>query len=341
MAAYISFQPKDHYKSTTYTGTGSELALTNVGFEADWTLLKDKTDANAWSLFDSVRVATKYLKTSGTNIEGTDAQYLKSWESTGFTVGTSVAVNDSGNEYGAWNFKGGTTTGIGGSPSITPTGYSFNQTAGFSVVTYTANNTAGATIPHGLGVAPRYAIIKCLDYAEAWTVYVAPMDPTADFSLNSDAAGAATDNFHDTLPTSTLFYLSNGGEVYESSRTYVAYFFADKKGFSRVGRYQGNGNADGTFVYTGFRPGLLMLKRDGVQQWQLYNSAMGVNGSIVNFYPDSNEVATPTSGSMDLLSNGFKCRTSSAAVNSDSAFYYIAISEWPFVSSNDVPGVAR
>ena len=166
-------------------------------------------------------------------------------------------------------------------------------------------------------------------------------DPTADFSLNSDAAGAATDNFHDTLPTSTLFYLSNGGEVNESSRTYVAYFFADKKGFSRVGRYQGNGNADGTFVYTGFRPGLLMLKRDGVQQWQLYNSAMGVNGSIVNFYPDSNEVATPTSGSMDLLSNSFKCRTSSAAVNSDSAFYYIAISEWPFVSSNDVPGVAR
>ena len=135
--AYISFQPSDHYSTKIYTGTGSSLGVTGVGFQPDFTWIKNPSEADFHVLTDSVRGVTKYLQTNSTAAEVTNAESLKSFDSDGFTVGTQNEVNTNTEDFVSWNWKAGTTTGIAGSPSITPDSYSFNQAQGFSIIKYT------------------------------------------------------------------------------------------------------------------------------------------------------------------------------------------------------------
>jgi len=347
MAEYISFQPSDFYSTKLYTGTGSSLATTGVGFQPDFTWIKNRDAADFHVLTDSVRGVTKYLISDATTASTTNAESLKSFDSDGFTVGTQNEVNTNTEDYVSWNWKAGTTTGLTGG-TITPSAYSINTTSKFSIIQYEGTSSTG-TIPHGLGAAPKFIIFKNIDRAIDWAVYHYGTDATApaDYYTKLNLATARTDNaswFDDTAPTSTVFTIGGGSwEVNKSGETIIAYCFADVQGYSKFGSYTGNGNADGPFIYTGFRPAFIMFKKtDAVGEWVIYDTKrLGYNGANSYLEPSTTD-DDDGNDQMDFLSNGVKIRNPGSYSNTSSGSYiYAAFAEFPLVSSNDTPTVAR
>jgi len=346
MAEYISFQPSDFYNTKLYTGNGSTQSITGVGFQPDFTWMKGRTTTGNHSLVQSPLAISTVVYSNLPNAPGTDTDALTAFGADGFTLGNSSGTNGDTIPFVSWNWKAGTTTGIAGSPSITPSSYSFNATSGFSVIAYTGNATAGATIPHGLGVAPDMIWVKNTQTAEAWACYFKPLGNTKVLTLNADNAELTQTQWNDTSPTSTVFSVGSGGNT-NLSQTHVAYCFANKKGYSKVGSYEGNGNADAPFCYTGFTPAYVMLKNaDASQSWQIYTWDMQPFNEFCTtdagrLKADLTEIAS-TKNAMDMLSNGFKIRTSAGDINtSGQTVIYAAFAEFPIVSSNDVPTVAR
>ena len=347
MAAYITFQPKDYFSTVLYTATGSSLGVTGVGFQPDLTWIKNRDAADFHVLTDAVRGVTKYWQSNDTAAEVTNAESLKSFDSDGFTVGTQAEVNTNTEDYVSWNWKAGTTTGIAGSPTITPTSYSFNATSGFSIIKYDGDGSSGATVPHGLGVAPKMIIVKAT-VTTPWAVYQDGVDATASedyyLVLNTNAARSDSDGrWSDTAPGTSLFTLGNDGTVNDSSRTYIAYCFAEKKGYSNFGSYTGNGNVDGPFIYTGFRPAYIMFKKtNAVGEWVVYDTKrLGYNGANSYLEPSTTD-DDDGNDQMDFLANGVKIRNPGSYSNTSAGSYiYAAFSEFPIVSSNDIPGTAR
>ena len=345
MAAYTTVDdPEAFFNTKLYTGSSSTPnAITGVGFEPDMVWTKNRDYDASHRLHDVLQGPT-YSLVPDYNYISTTSYPFSSFDTDGYTINTTNnSLNSSSYDYVSWCWIAGTTTGIAGSPTITPTSYSFNQAAGFSIVAYTANNTSGATIPHGLGVIPDMAIIKCTSYAEDWTVYHTSVGILKDMNLDIANAASVTDNFYDTLPTSTLFYMNNGGEVNESTRTYQAYFFKAKQGYSRMGKYTGNGDVDGPFVFTGFRPAFILIKEiDGTNSWFIFdNKRLGYNNKNYWLQPDNAAVET-LNNNCEILSNGFKFRSTNTGTNADGLdFLYYAIAESPFVNSEGVPNNAR
>ena len=354
MAEYISFQPKDFFNNVLYNGTGSSQAVTGVGFEPGATWIKNRPSGYKNEIFDSVRGVTKYFSTNDTLVETTDATGLSAFGADGFTVVSSNETNRSGGDsFISWNWKLGTTTGIAGSPSITPTAYSFNATAGQSVIAYTGNGVAGATLPHGLGVAPEFMFTKNLEVGgRDIHVYHVSMGPTRRLYLNQNSSVLTNStSWNDTAPTSTLFSVGTNEGVNENTKSMVAYCFASTKGYSKFGLYVGNLASDGPFIYTGFRPAFIMIKdSDASTNWTNRDITRDpFNPSYNYIYPNLAAAGTAigppvTSGSypVDFLSNGFKIRNTDDKLNtSGNSYIYAAFAEFPTVSSNDVPGLAR
>jgi len=349
--------PTIYFDTLLYSGNGSNpRTLTGLNFQPDWVWLKNRTDNNGHTLADAVRGANKTLSSDGTGAEQTDKSdgHLDAFTSDGFTVGAGsggdARVNDGSNTYVAWNWKAGTTSGISGSPSITPSAYSFSQTAGFSIISYTGNASVGATIPHGLGVAPAVIIFKNRDSSVKWAVYhhkntSAP--ETDHLQLNADSATSDDDSIlNDTAPGSSVITMKTSSSVNSNSVKYLAYCFSEIKGYSKHGSYQGNGNADGTFVYTGFKPAWVMTKRsNNSENWYIIDNKRSpfnppLNALFAN--GDNVEDTNATGRIQDFLSNGFKLRTSDTAVNgSGSTYVYMAFAESPFVNSNGIPTNAK
>ena len=349
MAEYISFQPSDFYNTKLFTGTGASNALTGVGFQPDFAWIKNRDAADFHVLTDAVRGVTKYLQSNDAAAEVTNAESLKTFDSDGFTVGTMNEVNTNTEDYVSWNWKMGTTTGIDTTSStITPPGYSFNATAGQSVIAYTGNGVAGAKVPHGLGAVPQFFSIHRVDSTSAWDVFHHQQHTTtpAGYYLDWTSTAAAAVNssrFNDTAPDAVNFTIGDSGYVNENTGTYIAYCWTPKKGYSKFGGYRGNGNADGPFIYTGFRPGFIMIKRiDSTGAWQVWDSKRPTyNETTGRLYPNDVDAESNTQ-ELDILSNGFKYRDTGAAANASSATYiYMAFAAFPTVSSNDIPGVAR
>ena len=354
MAAYISFQPSDFYKTLLYTGTGAEHAVTGVGFQPDFSWIKCRNYGHSGNIYDSPRGATHYLVPSNNAIAVTDAQSLKSFDADGFTLGTYTAVNDStaGREdFVAWNWKGGTTSGIAtnGSTTITPSAYSFSQTAGISILKYTGTGSAGEKLAHGLGVTPTVIICKLVTpyTGDNWTSYHEPL--TADKYMQLDTTAYQTDaltRWNDTAPDSVNITLGSDSSINKSAATQIAYVFAPKKGFSKFGSYAGNGNVDGTFIYTGFRPAWILVKRydSGSEDWNMWDDKrIGYNlTGNEKLYANLSSAESTADDEIDILSNGWKWRTTNGGLNASGGSYiYMAFAEFPFVSSNSKPGVAR
>ena len=342
--AYISFQPKDYFNTKLYTGTGSSNAVTGVGFQPDFTWIKNRNVTDFHVLTDAARGVTKYLKANDTTAETTNAESLKTFDSYGFTVGTMNEVNTNTENFASWNWKAGTTSGLTGG-TITPSAYSINTTSGFSAIAYTGTTTGGETIPHGLGVAPDMVIVKKLSTTSDWKVYHSGVDATApqDYALTLNTTAARDDSvgpWYDTAPTSTLVTL--GTDNNSDSVTYIAYCFASIKGYSKLGAYTGNGNADGSFVYTGFRPSFVMVKKTAGESWAIIDDKrLGYNVANYQLFANATSIDT-TETRADIVSNGFKVRTTNGEYNTDTGTYvYAAFAEFPIVSSNDVPVVAR
>ena len=377
--------PSIYFQTVLWTGDGAADTRTisfdgNSNMQPDWVWHKQRDDTYGNHVFDSSRGfgANKELVTRGSFVEGDTSNfntgangYVNAAASNGFVVkkgtgGTgNVYINQSGDSHVAWNWKanGGTTatndassTGVGTIDSVIQA----NTTAGFSIVTYTGTTSAGS-IAHGLGAVPKMIIVKNRqDGAENWAVQSpTASDPWTDY-MYLDLPNALDDNaglWNDTAPTSTVFTIGTSGVV-SQAENHVAYCFAEKQGYSKIGSYVGNSNADGTFVYTGFKPAWIMIKHTGSfggdQQyatWGIWDNKRATSNVVTqatmltanNAYVEGNRGnnSSSTLVALDMLSNGFKIRNTSYEVNQSGTYIYMAFAERPFVTSKGTPTTAR
>ena len=353
--AYTTIDDGSEYFTTTlYTGNESTNAITNSAnagdFQPDWVWLKSRNSATHHRLYDSSRGALKNILSSAANTEATTANSLTSFDSNGFTLGSDDNSNQNTKTFVAWQWKAnGGTTSSNGDGNITST-VQANTTAGFSIVLFTGNATAGQTVGHGLGVKPEIIFAKNRSNGNNWNVYAEPVDNTGNnyLSLNGTVGKESDFNmWNDTAPTSSVITLGDRNETNGSSHNMVFYCFHSVKGYSKIGSYTGNGNADGTFVYTGFKPAWIMLKRtDSSNNWNIFDSKRDVDNQVGNVLyanlTSAEEADASHSSANDFLSNGLKLKETGNAVNGSGAtFIYMAFAEHPFVSSEGVPVTAR
>ena len=349
MAEYISFQPSDYFNTLLYTGTGATVSRTGVGFKPDMIWGKGRNTTYQHQLYDSVRGTTKMIEPSTDNAEATETGGVTAFGSDGFTTGNNTEINENTKTFVVWNWKAGTTTGIAtnGSTTITPSSYSFNQTSDMSILQYTGNSTSGAKLAHGLGAVPKMVFVKSTSHSgDAWAVYHASVGNTKYGTLDSNATWTTSSTrWNDTDPDSVNFTLGNSGAVNNSAKTYIAYCFADVKGYSKFGSYIGttDENADAAFCYCGFSPAWILIKANYASKpWMIFdNKREGYNPDNDVLLANSTAVET-TTDYIDILSNGFKIRSTSTDINQDDVSYiWTAFAEFPIVSSNDTPGLAR
>jgi len=338
----------DYFNTKLYTGDGTAIgsggqAITGVGFQPDFTWIKERSSTSPHKLLDAVRGVTKELESNLTNAESTQAESLASFNSDGFTVGSNGAVNENSQTYASWNWLANGTGSANTDGTISST-VSANTTAGFSVVSYTGNATAGSTIGHGLGSAPSMIIAKRRSAVENWGVYHKSMGASKYINLDTTTAEqSSTSRWNGTEPTSSVFSVNTHASVNGSGDTYIAYCFAEKTGYSKFGSYTGNGNADGTFVYTGFKPAMVIAKRtDSTGNWRIRDNKRPEYNVIDKVLRPNTSEAEITEDNHDFLSNGFKVRTTGPENNaSGGTFIYMAFAEAPLVGSNNVPCTAR
>ena len=346
--AYTTIDKSDeHFNTVLYSGTGNENAITGVGFQPDWTWLKDRSQGYSHGLFDSSRGANKKLNSNNTNAETTPTEEYKSFDSDGFTLGTANGVNQSSDNFVAWNWKAnGGTTSSNSNGDITST-VQTNSTAGFSIGTYTGDADNTHSVGHGLGATPAWIIVKRREGTHSWIVWHQNLTATTAYALdleNTDAEANNTSYFHDTAPDANTFHPGNGGATNGSGGTYVFYAFKEIQGYSKFGSYTGNGNTDGVFVYTGFKPAWALIRATDSDEWRIYDNKRANPFNVINvrIKADSNAAESQDDNECDFLSNGIKFRSNSGGVNTtDQKYIYMTFAEHPFVSSKGVPVTAR
>jgi len=337
--------PTIYFNTVLYTGNASTQSITGVNFSPSFVWIKSRNDTNSHYLFDVIRGVHEPLIADATTAEVADTNTVTSFDSDGFSIGNNTGINGSSDTEVAWNWKAGTSftndassTGVG---TIDSTG-SINTTAGFSIISYTGTGS-NATVGHGLDAEAKCIIFKDRDTASDWRMYHVGVGNTGALTLNNtNATQTNSVFFQDTTPTSTVFSLGTGTDV-NNTNSFIAYCFAEKKGFSKFGSYTGNGNADGTFIYTGFKPAFILQKRtDSTSNWHIFdNKRETFNPQQRYLLPNTYDVEG-NAGSWDFLSNGFKIRSSEAwQNNSGGTFIYMAFAESPFTNSNGVPNNAR
>ena len=368
MAVYTTIDdPSAYFHIQLFTGDDNADRLitndANAGdFRPDLLILKNRSSVSSHGTFDSSRLAssesTLILRTNGSGAEEDKVDRFGGFETDGFTVdGNDADTNADGDLFVAWQWKANGSGGAQTDGDI-DTVRSTNTTSLFTVATYTASGTAGNTLGHGLGVVPGLYIIKNRDEADNWRVYhhKNTSAPETEF-LGLNVTNATEDDAgmtNDTAPTTSLITLGSMVELNTSGEDYVMYAWGEVQGFSKFGSYTGNANADGPFIYTGFKPALVCVKLTSAsgEAWNVVdNKRAGGGGAGGN--PNGNILlwsgndADYASGSyqyayVDMLSNGFKIRTSANQMNkSGQTFVFMAWAEAPFVNSNGVPCNAR
>ena len=351
--AYSSIaKPTDYFNTVLYTGNGSAgHSITGVGFQPDWVWIKNRTTAKHM-LYDAARGATKAIFSNESTAENTSSGHLTAFGTDGFTLGDNSgtgSTNGNSENYASWNWKGGTTSGLSGG-DITPSAYSYDATSGFGVYKYTGNGSADQTIPHGLGVIPQLIFYKRLDSSTNWVVQSNLLGNRVQLVLNGTDAENTDSRLSDSDNwTSTFFKVGSYGDMNNNSSDHVAYVFCNVKGYCKVGTYTGNGDANGTFVHTGFAPAFVLSKctSHSGENWNINDSKRPGTNVIQNaLLPDSTAAeVTASFQALDILSNGFKWRGTNDRVNASGKTYlYMAIAENPFVANDSgtaVPVVAR
>ena len=338
--------------ATLYTGNGTSQTIANtvngVNFQPDFVWMKSRSNTYSNILYDVIRGTGTgaSLSSDSTGAEGANSvnANMSAFTSTGFTVGTTSSTNILNNSSGSfvgWQWKAGGTAVSNTAGSITSS-VSANTTAGFSVVTYTGTG-ANATVGHGLGVAPSMVIVKNRGSTDVWSVYHSSLGATQLIILNrTDATATVSTAWNSTAPTSSVFSLGTLADTNRSTYNFVAYCFAPVAGYSAFGSYTGNGSADGPFVYLGFRPRWLMIKRSSSASvtygWQMYDTSRqpaNTASSDPNLWADTSAAEGTGNYTFDLLSNGFKLRSSGVNENaSGDTYIYAAFAENPFKYAN-------
>ena len=339
-------KPTDYFNTKLYTGTGATHNITGVGFQPDWVWIKKRSGVDGARMFDVVRGASEGLFTNSNAEEVTVSTEHTSFDSDGFSLGSSENVNESSGTFVAWNWLASNTTASNTDGSITST-VSANTTSGFSIVSYTGNGTDGATVGHGLGVNPSAILFKRRDSTSNWSL----MGQNIGTAFSNYLKLETTDAFNTNAgmlqnSNSSTFTIGTNSRVNTSSASMIAYCFAEKKGYSKFGSYTGNGNADGTFVYTGFKPAWVMVKNtvNNARNWTIIdNKRNPFNPEDEWLYANASDSTFDASSfPTDFVSNGFKIRNTGSYFNTSGENYiYMAFAENPFVTSTGIPTTAR
>jgi len=327
-------KPSEYFNTVTWTGNGSKIT---TGLRPDLIWYKARDVSGYAGVVNAIRGDDYYVQTYSYDAETNYSGLLVS-DSTGFTPGSIFTTNS----YVAWNWLANGAGSSNTDGSITST-VSANTTSGFSIVSYTGTG-ATATIGHGLGTVPKVIISKKLNSTSSWMVYHASLGNNNEMYLNAtNGSSAASATWNSTTPTSSVWSVSTDANNTNGS-TYISYVFAEKKGFSKFGSYVGNGSADGTFIYTGFKPALVLIKEtSAIDNWILLDNKRDTapNPHKLALFPN---LADVESGDYltDFLSNGFKIRSATGSLNTSSATYiYMAFAEEPLVGTNNIPATAR
>ena len=350
MAYSTISKPGLHFNTKLYTGNGSTQSITGVGFQPDFVWLKRRDASAGHKLNDAVRGVNKQLVSNNANAEDSNTDILTAFGTDGFTLGNNSDVNNNGNSFVSWNWKAGGGQGTSNTDgSINTTYTSVNTTAGFSISSYTGTGS-NATVGHGLGAVPKVIIIKELNPASTrfWRVYHEGMGNSKVMYLDQTSSQATdTTAWNSTSPTTSVFSLGSSVGVNESGKNFIAYCFAEKQGYSKFGKYEGNGDADGTFVYCGFKPAFTIIKRQTASDnWAIHDSERpDRDGNPHDAVLRSNLSDAEYGGSsgLDFLSNGFKARQNDGEFNNGSSTYvYLAFAEEPLVANvgSGVPATA-
>ena len=340
----------DYFNTSLWTGNaaeagdGSTQAITGVGFTPDWIWIKKRSATGNHHLIDAPRGITKELRANLTNAEADDDQLITAFGSDGFTLGSSGSGNLESATYVGWTWKANGAGATNEDGSINTTKTSASTTSGFSISTYTGTGSA-ATIGHGLGVAPSVMIVKRKNSTGDWVMYHKSLGNGKNMRMNeSGVEDTSSAPWNATTPTSSVFSVGAFGETNGSSDTFVAYCMAEVQGFSKFNSYLGNASTDGTFVYTGFKPAWVMIKRSSTtgDNWLIHDSKRaGYNDGNKEIKADQTN-AEGDSRLIDILSNGFKIIINDAKINaSGDTYIYLAFAESPFVSSSGIPTTAR
>ena len=343
--------PSAHFQIALYAGDGSTQSITNDGnsdLQPDWVWTKSRSDSSLALITDSTRGTGKRIYPSSTSAEESHSNMVTAFNSDGFSIGNHSAINTNNYNYVGWQWKANGGTTASNTDGATTSTVQANTDAGFSIVTYTGTGSA-TTLGHGLGVAPAMLIVKNRSTAVDWAVYHKDLtDAGYVLTLNStdSQADSGTNRWNHTDPTSSVFSVGSGQQTNQNTNSMICYAFAEKQGYSKFGKYVGNGNANGAFVYTGFKPAWLMIKDIGAagnwfitdhkrNPFNLTDDWLVANGSGA----ETNYV---NASSVDYLSNGFKLRTTYSEANTSGRTYvYFAFAENPFTTSTGIPTTAR
>ena len=353
MAYSAISKPSLYFNTKLYTGNGSTQSITGVGHQPDWVWIKRRDSSGSHIITDAVRGTGKIISSNSGGAEFDEGSNgVSAFGTDGFSIGNLSSINTNSGTFASWNWKAGGGQGSSNTDgSINTTYTSVNTTAGFSIVSYTGTGSAG-TLGHGLSAVPKMIILKERGGTENWMVYHASNTsaPETDYLLLNSAAATADANtvWNDTAPTSSVFSIGTDSSVNTSGDTYIAYCFAEKKGYSKFGSYVGNGNTNGTFIYTGFKPAWVMVKRtDSTNNWMMIDNKRTPSntGTVPELFADSNSAENnSTDGRFDYLSNGLKARGTNAVINASNATYiYMAYADEPLVANvgQSIPATAR
>ena len=326
--AYSSIvKPEDYFNTKLWTGNGGTQSITGIGYAPDFVWIKKRTDADGARIFDTVRGAAKGIFTNSTQAETTVTSELSAFDSDGFTLGASDAVNGNTKSYVSWNWLGANGTASNSDGDIAST-VSANTTAGFSIVKFTANGSNSDTIGHGLGVAPKIVLYKRTDSTGPWYwLYKPTTSSLAYLILNGTDAKADLTLGTYGFTTSTTFTNIGFGNTHQL----IAYCFAEKKGYSKIGKYTGNGGSQ--FIYTGFKPAFVIEKRSSnSSEWDMYDNKRNTFNAVTKVLKPNNNDAEATYTGLNFLSNGFEALGS--LNDSGQTLIYMAFAENPFVGND-------
>jgi len=345
--------PSAYFQAKTYTGNGSNgYAITNDGnsdLQPDLWWVKNRDKAYDHNLYDSTRGTSLRLVSNGTQAEATATDRIASFDTNGFTLNGSVISNENNNPHVAWQWKanGGTTSSNTDGTLTGGATVQANTDAGFSIITYTGTSQTNPTVGHGLNQAPELVIVKNRDLARNWAVGSTAIGWTKYLDLDTTDAEATSSNYWGNQdPTSTTVGLGGITNTAGNTYDYVMYAFHSVQGYSKFGKYRGNGvgTGDGPFVYLGFKPAFLLLKNiTNANNWRILdNKRLGYNPNNYRLSANATSSESTTEIWADLLSNGFKLRTNEGSVNAANTDYiYMAFAENPFTTSTGIPTTAR
>jgi hypothetical protein len=330
--------PSAYFQTATYTGNGGTQSITNDGnsdLQSDLLWIKSRSDSSFHAWTDSTRGTSKRLYSNSTAAEESHTDRVTAFNSDGFSLGASSLVNTNTYNYAAWQWKANGGTTATNSDGSTDTTVQANTDAGFSIVTFTTDG-GNETYGHGLGVKPDIVIVKSRSGGGSWIYMTDVIDGSVDYLL-LNGTNAAADLSYGAFTSSTFQYNDN------NAVTQIAYCFAEKQGYSKFSSYKGNGNANGTFIYTGFKPEFVIVKRsDSTNNWIITDNARGINSANPRLYADLADSEGSAADYIDHLSNGFKIRTSAGSMNTNGGTYiYMAFAENPFTTSTGIPTTAR